>query len=313
MDRVQRAFRLIFFSAWSVMMAGTIYVLGAPSLKVLRAQLGRGRYWTLVTVISAGLYASGLGRNIAPDIALFAKILAVLFFSLGLLVGIFDEFEEMEFSLPASAFFTLLINSLIASGAFALWVFVKGATWPQVLMTAFEDQFKWFAENMPQLQPDYAEVMHHLPARVVIVWLATIYLMVLLESRLAPEGKANSLRPQLATVRLPDAVVWILIASIFGAFVKSAPPNVSLVAENVFFVCSALFVCQGLGVVSKFFDLTRIGPNWRVFFTITIVLPLVQLVAVLGLLDYWFDFRARMNKRVAHKDKEKDKEVNREA
>ena len=41
MTNVQRTVRFIFFSAWAVFMTALTYILGAPSLKVLRRRLGR--------------------------------------------------------------------------------------------------------------------------------------------------------------------------------------------------------------------------------------------------------------------------------
>lgn len=287
---VQRNMRLFFFGVWAVLMTALTYILGAPSLKVLRRRLGRGGYWTLTTLISVALYL------------LKAKMLAGAFFSLSVLMGVFDEFEEMGFTFTVSAFFTLLINSLLCAGGFALWVFYIGPKWSQTLLSTIEDSLKPVAELNPKLQFSYPDLMAQLPSAILIAWIIAIYLSILLEGRLlgASEEEAKvipSMRPQLATLRLPDVCVWVLIASLFGSFSGFAPSWLEVLSINVLNVSIVLFFFQGIAVVAKFFETLRMGPVWQTLFMVVIVIQLFLFVSVLGLLDYWLGFRARMQKR----------------
>jgi len=290
MDQVQRALRFIFFSVWAVFMTALTYILGAPSLKVLRRRLGRAKYWALTTLISIGLYGFQ------------AKLLAVAFFSLVILMGVFDEFEEMEFSFQASGFFTLLINSLIGSGAFALWVFAAGPNWSQNILSGLENTLKPLAEMNSRLQLNYFDLMLQLPSIAVILWMGAIYVATLLEGRLSTGDMAvktdvPSLRPQLATFRLPDAMVWIFIASLLGTFGNFQSHVLEAVAVNVMNISVVLFFFQGIAVVTKFFETVRLGPVWQFLFMVVIVVQLFLFVSLLGLLDYWLNFRSRLTKR----------------
>ncbi|MGZ3722070.1 MAG: DUF2232 domain-containing protein [Bdellovibrionales bacterium] len=290
MDQVQRVLRFIFFSVWAVFMTALTYILGAPSLKVLRRRLGRAKYWALCTLISMGL------------VGIHAKLLAVAFFSLVVLMGVFDEFEEMEFTFQVSAFFTLLINSLIAGGAFAIWVFATGPNWSQTVLTGIENTLKPLGDLNSRLQVNSFDLMVQLPSIAIIMWMIAIYVAVLLEARLstgdlATETKVPSLRPQLATFRLPDALVWIFIASILGTFGGFSSHALEAIAVNAMNVCVVLFFFQGIAVVTRFFETLRLGPFWQFLFMVVIVVQLFLFVSLLGLLDYWLDFRSRMTKR----------------
>ena len=120
-----RAFRILIFAVWAVLMTALTYILGAPSLKVLRRRLGRANYWLLTTLISVGLYfLKFTPRGGGAPIEL--KMVGIAFFSLVILMGVFDEFEEMGFNFKASALLTLLINSMLAGSGFALWVYTAG-------------------------------------------------------------------------------------------------------------------------------------------------------------------------------------------
>lgn len=275
-------------------MTALTYVLGGVSLKILRRRLPRLGYWGLGLVLSAGLFAGGL------------KMLALAFFSLVLLIGVFAELEEMEFSFGWSSFFTLAINSLLAAGGFAFWVYLTGPKWSQSVLGYLEAMFKPLSEMNPQFQIKYFELMLVLPSIVMILWMGALYLSILLERRLSGEGDSEEppMRRQLAEFRLPDAAVWIFIGSLLGSFGGFGNRLVEAVAANVLNVCFMLFFLQGIAVVTRFFEKIRLAPVWQTLFMVLIVVYLFMFVSVIGLADYWFDFRARLAKRTEEFNRE---------
>ena len=296
MDKLQSATRFLFFSVWAVFMTAVTFVLGAPPLKVLRRRLGRGLYWPLATMICVVVFL------------LQAKFLAISFFSLVVLVGVFEEFEDMGYSFQASAFFTLLINSLITAGGFALWVWRTGPAWKQSLLSTIEAAVKPLTELSPKLQVNPFEIMLQMPSIVLILWMGAIYLAVLLEARLSGseasevssdnvEKQPTTLRAQLGEFRLPDVAVWVFIASLLGAFGNFQTPAVEAVSVNVMNVCMVMFFFQGIAVVGRFFTTVRMGMFWQVLFMTVIIVQLFLFVSLLGLLDYWLNFRSRLAKR----------------
>lgn len=305
MTSLQDSLRYIFFSVWAVLMTALTYILGAPPLKVVRRKLGRAGYWALTTLLSVGLYV------------LHAKMLGVAFFSLVVLIGVFDEFEEMGFSFSLSALFTLLINSLLSGGAFALWVFYSGPKWSQTILTSIETVLKPVVELNPRIQINYFDLMLQLPSIAIISWMAALYVAILLESRMLGTGAtatdgasvAPSMRPQLATFRLPDICIWVFIASLLGAFGGTHVQTLEALAVNALNVCVMLFFFQGIAVVAKFFESMRLNAFWQTLFMALIVIQLFLIVSVLGLVDYWIDIRARLVKRSEQKEKEFKRET----
>ncbi len=303
MTTAQNSLRYIFFSVWAVLMTALTYILGAPPLKVVRRKVGRVGYWALMTLVSVGIYF------------LQAKMLAVAFFSLVVLIGVFDEFEEMGFSFSLSAFFTLLINSLLSGGAFALWVFYSGPKWSQTILTSIEAVLKPVVELNPRIQISYFDLMLQLPSIAIISWMAALYVAILLESRMLGAAGADdrrpapAMRPQLATLRLPDMCIWVFIASLLGAFGGIHVQVLEAIAVNTLNVCLMLFFFQGIAVVAKFFESVRMNSFWQTLFMALIVIQLFLFVSLLGLVDYWVDIRARLAKRSEQKEKEFKRET----
>lgn len=298
MDKTQRIIRIIFFSVWAVFMTGVTYVLGAPSLKVLRRRLGRLPYWALTLLMVAGLFA------------VHSKFLALSFLTLVMLMGVFEEFEDMGFSFQASTFYTVLINALLSAGGFALWVSRTGPAWKQSLSGAIEDLIKPLTSMSPNFRVDVMEIMVQLPSIVMIMWLIAIYVAVVLEARMSggevvPIATTSvPLRTQLAAFRLPDVTIWIFILSLLGSFGNFKAPALELVAVNAMNVCMVLFFFQGIAVVGRLFAAVRMSAFWQTLFMIVIVLQLFLFVSLLGLLDYWLDFRTRLAKRAERFNRE---------
>ncbi|NJM09840.1 MAG: DUF2232 domain-containing protein [Bdellovibrionaceae bacterium] len=289
MTKAQSAARFLLYSVWAVVMTALTYILGAASLKVLRRKSGRAVFWGLTTALSIGIYAVQF------------KILALAFFSLVVLMGVFSELEELGLSFNVSAFFTLVINSLIGAGAFILWMSITGPKWSAQLLAVVESVLKPLETYNPGVEVKYFDLMLQLPSVILIMWMAAIYLSILLESRVVKEESVSSknptMRQQLMEFRVPDACVWIFILALLGKFGGLGGQTVEALSANALNVCFLLFFFQGIAVVGRSFEKLRMGMLWQTLFMVLIVVYLFLFVSVLGLADYWFDFRSKLSKR----------------
>lgn len=282
-------------------MTSLTYILGAVSLKVLRRKFGRAGYWGITTVMSMALYALGF------------KVLGIAFFTLILLIGVFAELEEMGIGLKTAAFFTIVINSLLGAGAFLFWVYSTGPKWSQLVLTYLEALFKPATQMNPQMQINYFTLMLMLPSVILTLWLGSLYVAILLESRLVNEGEKTadenqvpvlSMRRQLMELRMPDGVVWAFIVALLGAFGRFGHQGLEAFAVNVFNVCLVLFLFQGIACVARFFEKIRMSAFWQTLFMALVVIYLFPFVSFLGLTDHWFDYRARLAKRTEEFNRE---------
>jgi hypothetical protein len=297
-SNLKRTLGYLFYSVWAVAMTALTYVLGAVSLKVLRSRFGRTGYWLLNSAVALILVAAQL------------PILGLAFFSLVILIGVFSELEEMGISFGWSLFFTMMINGLLAAGSFAIWVYSTGSRWSTRVMENLEAIFKPLVTMNPQLEINYFEMMLVLPSLILILWMGSVYLSILLESRLtsALEGRENgnktAMRQQLGELRLPDMVIWLFIGSLLATFGAWDIKPVEVIGANTLNICLMLFFFQGVAVVSRFFESLRMSPFWQTLFVLLLVVYLFLFVSLIGLMDYWLDFRARIGKRTEEFNRE---------
>lgn len=270
-------------------MTALTFVLGAVPLKSLRRGAGRLTYWSLGLGISAVLFALQL------------HLFAAAFLSMVVLIGLFSEFEELHLNLQTSAFFALLITSMLALGGFAIWIYSVGPAWNQMVLAALQASLDPLGRFSEALKVDYNELMLQLPSLALILWTVALYLSVLLEGRLtAPSSEPippSKFREELAQFRAPDAIVWIFIASVLGAFGNFNVKGLQTVSVNVLNVSLVIFFFQGAAVIARFFQSLRMGMLWQTVLMVFVVLQLFVFVSALGLVDHWVDFRTRLNKR----------------
>jgi hypothetical protein len=285
--------------AWSIAMTAVTLVLGGVPLKALRRGLGRWPYLALGFGTSAGLYTANL------------KFLGVAYLSLVILIELFSEWEDLQLSLIASAFFSLLINTLLSGAGLAIWISQTGANWSQVLQDRLTEWLKPAVDLSPSLQLNAYDVLLQIPSIVIVVWLAVLYLAVLLERRLTPPFKAEEtparngkFLAELNSINLPTGVVWVFVLALAGAFGESGIANLQAVSVNVLNVCLMLFFFQGLAIIFRFFQVFRVGFIWQALLMVIVIGQLFLLVSLLGIVDHWVDFRTRLSKRREEMNKE---------
>jgi uncharacterized protein YybS (DUF2232 family) len=96
---------------------------------------------------------------------------------------------------------------------------------------------------------------------------------------------------ELSRWRVPDALIWLLIAAGFAMFIPV--PLLAGAAVNVFAVVLACYFGQGLAIVSYFlrrFGLPR-GLRIATYIVIAFQYVAAALVVALGVFDLWGDFR----------------------
>jgi hypothetical protein len=288
----QRRFRVVLYLLWGVLMTGLTFVLGALPLKSLRRGAGRTTYWGACLFAAVLLFGFHL------------QFYSVSFLSLVVLVGLFSEFEELGLALVPSAFFALLITAMLSASGFAFWVFSEGPNWQQSVMNFLHAALDPILQMNSNIKIEVRDIMAQLPSLAIIMWMVSLYLAVLLETRLTapsaqPLPKAR-FRKELPNIRIPDVVVWTFIAALLGAFgtfkgLELGPLH--SVSVNAFNVCLVVFFFQGLAVVRKFFDSVKMGWFWQSLLMVFIVLQLFIFVSLLGLVDHWVDFRTRIERR----------------
>lgn len=288
--------RVSLLVLWTVILSALTAVLGAVPLKTLRQIVGQGPYW----LICVCLIAVSAGLGLLP----LALILGIN----TLLVGCFKEFEEREFDLRQSAGFAILITALLFTSGFYVWTSIVGKGWLTQILTFVEA----LLTQAQAIKVDFLrevkaqDIVAQAPSAVFIYMIMALGLALIFEKRVSKWMKISySHREKLADFHTPDAVIWIFIASLLGGFAQLGLKPIEIISINTLNVCLVIYFFQGLAVLATYFGAFRISAVWKVLWVFILVVQLPILMSLLGLVDYWADFRKALAKRAAQLKNEK--------
>ncbi len=265
-----------------MIMTAMFAFLGAIPLRALKTLSGSLLYWLLGFVITGALAVSG------------QHFLAVPFGAMYLVVGIFSELEDMELTRGWAAFWSLSIGTLVVSAGVLFWRAALGETWyPQVLalMQVPVDQFLKINSESTLTAED---LLRQAPAVFLVLTILALYMAVLFENRVLKLMRSKlETRNSLKKFKVADVFLWLFLASLLGVFLKHEFRFLQTVAMNVLFVTLFLYFLQGLAVVADTFAKLKVNLVWQLFGYLVLVTQLMLLLCMVGLADFWFDFRTR--------------------
>jgi len=104
--------------------------------------------------------------------------------------------------------------------------------------------------------------------------------------------------PPFKTWRPKDECIWAFIISALMTFLFQYIKFQSgyLIGLNLLIIISAVYLVGGLAIVNFFFDKRKMFPFVKVsIYVLVFTSPIfLILIIILGLVDFWFDFRGRM-------------------
>lgn len=133
----------------------------------------------------------------------------------------------------------------------------------------------------------------------VSVFCLGIFLRIIVRFRF----KQNLIQGYLSLFRIPDSWVWLLIV-FAGAYLvglrTDIPRIVGFIARNGMLILLFLYMMQGIGLVSLFFEVRLIPTYWPALVVMLVglwlpeILPFVAVFfTLLGLAEIWFALRKR--------------------
>jgi hypothetical protein len=195
-----------------------------------------------------------------------------------------------------------VIAAMVLGGVvLALLVAPQAGSWPVAIADAWRASFDgavatyrdlgMSAEQLAELEGQRDQIarsaLEFLPA-LLVVGASALWLINL---RVSARWAAWPQLQGLSRWRMPDGMIWLLIASGFALFVPD--PRITVIAGNVFAVVIACYFGQGLAIVSYFFQRFSLPRGLRIATYLVIAFQQVAagLVVALGVFDLWGDFR----------------------
>ncbi len=287
------AWKVALLALWSAAVTALTFVLGGAVLRTLRVYAGENVYWLTSLLITSLFLLVGW------------EAYAMIYFGSVLLIGVFSDLEERGFSYFRAGCIALTIVGLVAGGIFAFWFSHQGPEWFDSLVAQAEQPLLKVFPADPELPVRIGDVLRQLPSLVIMLYVFSLYFALLFERRLLKRvGSTAAVHRDLLNFKVPDVFIWILIPSLFGTFAQVKDPFIHTVAINVFNICLLVYFFQGMAVISTFFGKIKMSPFWQILLTVFLALQLFLFVGVVGVVDYWMDFRKKMKAKPAEVNKQ---------
>ncbi len=283
--------KLIGLAALAAVLAVVFSFLGAPLLRVLQNVGGSVFYWSSGALITLALTVTGL----AP--------LAFLILTIWIAVGLYGELEARGYV----GFWPVALATAVGTAVSTLgplWLFrLLGIDLADAVRQSLDQVLKQVPSTqeptswLAGVTVDAEFLMQQLPSMMAILVLSCVAFALILDRRVAFltnlrfERVASHMR--LLEFKLPDWMIWFAMFSFLLSFLKVGIPLVSTVALNVFNVLVAAYFFQGLAILESAFLRYRVGFFVRMVIYVFVVGQLFFLLSLVGLIDYWVDFRRR--------------------
>jgi hypothetical protein len=101
---------------------------------------------------------------------------------------------------------------------------------------------------------------------------------------------------KLLEYRLPDYFIWVAMTAFLLTMVSFGGKAIAILAVNILNVAIVLYFFQGLAVLEVFLNSVKAGMFSRVLTYIILVGQLMFVLSIIGLVDYWVDFRGRLRR-----------------
>jgi hypothetical protein len=284
--------RFIVALVTATLMTALFTFLGTPLLRVLRNVFGPGKYWI------SGVLISLLPLAFNPNLL----TVSFLLLSFWVTVGVYQEFEER-----GQGSFWIACLSIAAGSALLIlgpiaWTKALGLDLVETLKGSLEELAKQSmgGKGLSEMGVSSEAIVGQIPSLVIVVQTASLAFALMLDRKFAFlmglrfEKIASQMR--LLEFRVPEFLVWITMFSFLFSFIKMPQAWMSVLALNVFVVMMGLYFFQGLAVLELTFLVLRVGAFIRLLLYLFVVGQLFPLLSIVGVIDYWVDFRKRVKR-----------------
>ena len=260
------------------------FILVAPIIRVAFKHHSRVAFWVAFTLGIVFLAWIGL----TP--------IAISLLSITLTVGIFSEIFDKFKKLFTAGFISLVVSALVTVFLTQRWLMSKGTTLTLRLQEQVELVIKQAQQMNSMIKLNPAHLVGQSPSVLVALLILSLALALILESSVTklmklPMEKVENLN--LLSFRLPDSYIWIAMFSFLFSFWNFGDEFLGLIATNIVNVMVVLYFLQGLAVTETFFVALRFGFFIRFMTYVVFLVQLFFLVAAIGLIDFWVEFRKR--------------------
>lgn len=273
--------------------------MGAPFVRVFASTAKSIMYWALGVVIVAGLYFFNL------------PVASVYVGAVWMTLGAYSELEKRGINWKKSTAVSIITGMLYAAVLFM--ILTKGFLFQNSmglnqdftsnqflndLMTPIQESLK---RAFPDQDLSQINLLFYIPGVFASAIMASLAVSLVFETNVFQMFKLR--REKIATslkwleFRLPDAFIWFAFTSFLFALIgqngvlKTISINLSVFSIVAFFL-------QGISVIEFYTRINRWGFFTKIALYLVIFTWLGPLVAFMGIIDYWLNFRKMVRKKL---------------
>lgn len=270
-------------------------------------------------------YSSKLGLNEGIKVSLIAlltvgivgKLLGMpglVFFCLKYVIAglILSELFKRDYSYSLTFFWGTLFL-VLTSAIYMLFESKAGGTSPvEIAATYLQDSLNMVVDMYEKkgLKPEQVDWLRKITPTIIDVFKKIIPSIIVIESGFIvwlnvviskPLFRRKGIRyPDLGRAdmwKAPEFMVWVLIVAGFLKLLSIS--TLDFAAINVLIIVSVIYIINGLSIVLFFFNKYNVPVFARFVIYLIFILqliPMVIILALMGLFDQWIDFRKINNK-----------------
>ena len=279
--------KLLMIAILSAAISFIFSFMGAPFLRLLALKKAI-LFWFVGFVFIVTLF--------------FLKIdlIAIYVGAIWMTLALYSRFENQGLSWKKSG--VLSVFSGLCFGVIGFLFITKGSQDHQLVKEITEPIVLSFKQFLPNENIEARSVLMIMPSVLASALLSAIAAGLAFESQLFQvfnikrEKTASGLR--WLEFRLPDLFIWISLFSFLLSIIETPYKWIQVLAMNISIFSVVAYFFQGITIVEFATRLYRVGRFSKFFLYLLIISWALPFVSLIGITDYWIDFRRIMRKAI---------------
>lgn len=291
MKKSQPFHKLITVSSFAILLSMTTVILGSPFLRILRSFYGPKIYWSFGFVVSGAAWL------------LNAQPLAIFISSVWMTLGVYTELERKGMGWWSAGLTGVSAGAVTAASGIGGAFGMHGINTIDELNRLVEQFVQQVQTMNPAVKLDPSVLVQQIPSGVIVILIIALAMGLIFERNVSswlnlPHEKVSS-QLKLLEYRVPDYFIWVAMIAFLLTMVSFGGKAIAILGVNIVNVAIVLYFFQGLAVLEVFLRFMKAGVLMRSLSYLILVGQMMLLLSVVGLMDYWIDFRRRIHRMKA--------------
>lgn len=267
--------------------------MGAPFLRALFVSTKSRVFWATAALLTGAMLVAGVSNYRISETAVYVG-------ATWMTLGAYSELERRGVNWRKASLFSLIVGLLFALAGYFL--ILKHLATKDVLSELVEPLRLAVNQAFPESPFEYGSLVKYLPGVFVASLFGSLALSFAFEAKVTKMFKIK--RERVASglrwleFRLPDMMMWLSLSALLVLGLNLQNEIIKTASINILIIATAAFLFQGLTVIEFLVRFYRFGLFTRAMTYILIFLQLTPLVVFVGFVDYWFDFRRLVRKKI---------------